>query len=212
MDDLALIQQYASSYGLTMTETMWMFLKQGNWDGIYDNLTPDSEYYCYAYGVTDSLEYLTVVCKKDFRTLAIQKVDCTFDLSVDVGHDLAQTVERFAQRIDDPAEHLFADFHFHRFARRIDVIAEPNPVFARKKDGTDAVVLQVERERLVTAPHVEQFVVLHVGKPRYFYDAVARIDDLARRPFLTMIGNTGDLFFQFAADFVQIDHNVLSLQ
>lgn len=89
MDDLALIQQYASSYGLTMTETMWMFLKQGNWDGIYDNLTPDSEYYCYAYGVTDSLEYLTVVCKKDFRTLAIQKVDCTFDLSVDAGHDSA---------------------------------------------------------------------------------------------------------------------------
>lgn len=118
--------------------------------------------------------------------------------------DIAQPVERAAERIDDPAEHLFTHLHFQRFSRGIDVVAETDLVFARKKDGTDAVVLQIERERLVTAPHVEQFVVLHVGKPRYFYDAVARIDDPARRALAVIFGSAGDLFFQAAAYIVQI--------
>lgn len=89
MSDLALIQQYALSYDLTITEAMWIFLKQGNKSLVFEDLVPDTEYYCYGYGVTDSLDYLTVVCKEYFETNAINRVDCTFSLSAEATHNSA---------------------------------------------------------------------------------------------------------------------------
>lgn len=88
-DDLLFFQQYASSAGMSLSETMWVFLKQGSWTGVFDSLVPDTEYCCYGYGMNEKAEYQTVVYKKEFRTAAVAHSDCSFSISASAGTESA---------------------------------------------------------------------------------------------------------------------------
>lgn len=90
LDDLQFFQQYAASYGMTMAETLWVFLKQGSWSGSFGNLSPQSSYYCYGYGMNEKAEYQTVIYKTEFQTESIPHSDCTFALSASATTNTAQ--------------------------------------------------------------------------------------------------------------------------
>ena len=96
-----------------------------------------------------------------------------FYRAVLLARERAHSVQRLAERIHDPAQKLLAHAHLHRLARGIGKIAVPDFIVARKKNGADAVLFQVERQRTITAFDLEKFVILHVTQTGNSENAVA---------------------------------------
>ena len=75
----------ASSKGLTLTEYMPSVVDNGAIEDVtFSGLDLDTEYYVLIFGVDDNYEASTDLTKVAFKTLAVGKSECTFDIATDV--------------------------------------------------------------------------------------------------------------------------------
>lgn len=148
-EDLAFFQQYATAYGISIEEVMRMYMKQGDWSGVFEDLEADTEYCCYGYGVNENAEYQTLVFMKDFKTEAIPYSDCTFSITPVAGFNYATVnVEpsdeavRYIVGIIDPDSYFLAYGQFNNASMQllVDDIIE-----AMSKDGltTEEIVEKI---------------------------------------------------------------------
>ncbi len=82
--DLSFLTQLAQQYDMTLTQLLAQELKSGNVeDWLYVGLSPNTAYYCYAYGITADAEVTTPVYKTEFTTLPVTAEDCTFEIQAE---------------------------------------------------------------------------------------------------------------------------------
>ncbi|MBQ2143444.1 MAG: hypothetical protein II204_09860 [Alistipes sp.] len=79
------LTEEASSKGLTLTEYMPTVVDNGVVEGAtFSGLSLDTEYYILVFGVDEKYEACTELTKVVFKTLAVEKSDCTFDIATEV--------------------------------------------------------------------------------------------------------------------------------
>lgn len=89
-DDLAWFNQLATDMGITLEEYLATVLTTGVWEDSAEGLTPNTEYYLYAYHLTASGEVVSDFEYKEFKTAAIATSDATFEVSVsDISYNTA---------------------------------------------------------------------------------------------------------------------------
>ena len=75
----------AASKGLTLAEYMPSVVDNGTIEDItFSGLKLDTEYYVLVFGVDEQYEACTELTKMAFKTLAVEKSDCSFDIATDV--------------------------------------------------------------------------------------------------------------------------------
>lgn len=75
----------ASSKGQTLVEYLPSVVDNGKIEDVtFSNLKLDTEYYVLVFGVDDKYEACTELTKVAFKTLAVEKSECTFDIATDV--------------------------------------------------------------------------------------------------------------------------------
>ena len=75
----------ASSKGQTLAEYMPSVVDNGVLEGVtFSGLSLGTEYYVLVFGVNDKYEACTALTKVAFKTLAVEKSDCTFEVATDV--------------------------------------------------------------------------------------------------------------------------------
>lgn len=89
-DDLAWFNQLAEEMGITLEEYLATVLTTGVKEDIAEGLTPNTEYYLYAYHLTESGEVVSDFEYKEFKTAALATSDTTFEVSVsDISYNKA---------------------------------------------------------------------------------------------------------------------------
>lgn len=79
------LTEEASSKGLTLAEYMPTVVDNGVIEGAtFSGLSLDTEYYILVFGVDDKYEACTELTKVAFKTLAVEKSDCTFEVATEV--------------------------------------------------------------------------------------------------------------------------------
>ncbi|MBO5882408.1 MAG: hypothetical protein J6Q21_04110, partial [Alistipes sp.] len=79
------LTEEASSKGLTLAEYMPSIVDNGVIEGAtFSGLSLDTEYYLLVFGVDDKYEACTELTKVEFKTLAVEKQECTFDIATEV--------------------------------------------------------------------------------------------------------------------------------
>ena len=79
------LTEEASSKGLTLAEYMPTVVDNGVIeDATFSGLSLDTEYYLLVFGVDDKYEACTELTKVAFKTLAVEKSDCTFEVATEV--------------------------------------------------------------------------------------------------------------------------------
>ena len=81
-DDLAWFDQVAMSMGIPLEDYLATILTTGVKEDSTDGLTPNTEYYLYAYHLTASGEVVSDFMYKEFKTAALEESDATFEVSV----------------------------------------------------------------------------------------------------------------------------------
>ena len=89
-----------------------------------------------------------------------------------------------AERVDHPAEHAVADRHREDPAGRLDGLALFDGVDVAEHDGTDRLLVEVEREADRAVLELEQLVDGGVGQTGHTGDAVADLGHPADRTCL----------------------------
>src|SRR5665811_914543 len=79
-------------------------------------------------------------------------------LSVPVGDDLAQAVDRLTERVDHPAKEVVADRDGEDLARALDLLAFLDTGEVTQNDDTDLVGLKVERDAQGLVGELQQLV------------------------------------------------------
>ncbi len=82
--DLSYLTQLAQQYNMTLVELLTQELKSGDvsdWE--YQGLSPDTKYYCYAYGITRGAHITSPLYKTEFKTLAVEQEECTFEIAAE---------------------------------------------------------------------------------------------------------------------------------
>ena len=75
----------AASKGLTLAEYMPSVVDNGKIEDVtFSGLKLDTEYYVLVFGVDEQYEACTELTKMAFKTLAVEKSDCSFDIATDV--------------------------------------------------------------------------------------------------------------------------------
>ena len=75
----------ASSKGQTLAEYMPSVVDNGKIEDVtFSSLKLDTEYYVLVFGVDDKYEACTELTKVAFKTLAVEKSECSFDIATDV--------------------------------------------------------------------------------------------------------------------------------
>ena len=75
----------ASAKGLTLAEYMPSVVDNGAIENVtFSGLNFDTEYYVLVFGVDDKCEASTELTKVAFKTLAVEKSDCSFEIATDV--------------------------------------------------------------------------------------------------------------------------------
>ena len=75
----------ASSKGQTLAEYMPSVVDNGKIEDVtFSSLKLDTEYYVLVFGVDDKYEACTELTKVAFKTLAVEKSECTFDIATEV--------------------------------------------------------------------------------------------------------------------------------
>lgn len=88
-DDMEYIRQMAESFGVTTEEYLTNTLNRG--DLLVKNMTgllPGTSYYVYAYGLTAQGERTTDIFKVEFETVAVPKIDISFNVETSVNGPL----------------------------------------------------------------------------------------------------------------------------
>lgn len=89
-DDLAWFDQLAAEMGITLEDYLATFLTTGVKEDSAEGLTPNTEYYLYAYHLTASGEVVSDFEYKEFKTASLATSDATFEVSVsDVSYNKA---------------------------------------------------------------------------------------------------------------------------
>ena len=89
-DDLLWLDQVALGMGITLEDYLATVLTTGIKEDSTDGLTPDTEYYLYAYHLTASGEVVSDLEYMEFKTEPLNQSDATFEVSVsDIGYDEA---------------------------------------------------------------------------------------------------------------------------
>ena len=79
------LTEEASSKGLTLAEYMPSVVDNGAIENVtFSGLNFDTEYYVLVFGVDDKCEASTELTKVAFKTLAVEKSDCTFEVATKV--------------------------------------------------------------------------------------------------------------------------------
>ena len=79
------LTEEASSKGLTLAEYMPTVVDNGVIEGAtFSGLSLDTEYYILVFGVDEKYEACTELTKVAFKTLAVEKSDCTFEIATEV--------------------------------------------------------------------------------------------------------------------------------
>ena len=79
------LTEEASSKGLTLAEYMPTVVDNGVIEGAtFSGLSLDTEYYILVFGVDEKYEACTELTKVAFKTLAVEKCDCTFEVATEV--------------------------------------------------------------------------------------------------------------------------------
>lgn len=79
------LTEEASSKGLTLAEYMPSVVDNGVIEGAtFSGLSLDTEYYILVFGVDEKYEACTELTKVEFKTLAVEKNECTFDIATEV--------------------------------------------------------------------------------------------------------------------------------
>ena len=79
------LTEEASSKGLTLAEYMPSVVDNGAIENVtFSSLNFDTEYYVLVFGVDDKCEASTELTKVAFKTLAVEKSDCTFEVATEV--------------------------------------------------------------------------------------------------------------------------------
>lgn len=105
MDDLALFESWAALDNVSLETVLASELFIGPVEDFADRLSPATEYYLYAYGMTFAGEFTTGIDKLLFKTAAVEQVDVTFDIRIS---ELAPSSFAMAVTASDPK----ADFFF----------------------------------------------------------------------------------------------------
>ena len=89
-DDLAWFNQLATNMGITLEEYLATVLTTGVKEDSAYGLTPNTEYYLYAYHLTASGEVVSDFEYKEFKTAVLATSDATFEVSVsDISYNKA---------------------------------------------------------------------------------------------------------------------------
>ena len=79
------LAEEASSKGMTLAEYIPSVVDNGAIEDVtFSGLTLDTEYYILVFGVDDKYEACTELTKVAFKTLAVEKSECSFDIATDV--------------------------------------------------------------------------------------------------------------------------------
>ena len=79
------LTEEASSKGLTLAEYMPSVVDNGAIENVtFSGLNFDTEYYVLVFGVDEKYEACTELTKVAFKTLAVEKSDCTFEVATEV--------------------------------------------------------------------------------------------------------------------------------
>ena len=90
-DDLLWFKSIAYEEGITLKEYLAKTLLTGTLSDTQGYLTPNSEYYIYAYGLDVNGMPTTAIAKEFFATKAVEKNTRTFDIEVsDIGYSTAK--------------------------------------------------------------------------------------------------------------------------
>lgn len=89
-DDIAMFDQIALGMGISLEDYLATILSTGVKQDSTDGLTPDTEYYLYAYHLNAMGEVGSALEYEEFKTEALDKSDATFEVSVsDIGYNEA---------------------------------------------------------------------------------------------------------------------------
>ena len=89
-DDLAWFDQIALSMGISLEDYLATILTTGVKEDSAEGLSPDTEYYLYAYHLTAEGDVVSDLEYKEFKTAELDKSDATFEVSVsDIGYNEA---------------------------------------------------------------------------------------------------------------------------
>ena len=84
-DDMTYFRNEATRQGLSIEQYLNKILKKGDYEsGFVENLLPGTEYVLYAYGLTPQGNRLTDICYDSTATLTAEKIDISFDISLDI--------------------------------------------------------------------------------------------------------------------------------
>ena len=79
------LTEEASSKGLTLAEYMPTVVDNGVIEGAtFSGLSLDTEYYILVFGVDEKYEACTELTKVAFKTLAVENMECSFDIATEV--------------------------------------------------------------------------------------------------------------------------------
>ena len=79
------LTEEAATKGLTLSEYLPSVVDNGKIeDVVFSGLDLDTEYYVLVFGLNEGFEACTELTKVAFKTLAVEKNDCTFDIATDV--------------------------------------------------------------------------------------------------------------------------------
>ena len=98
-----------------------------------------------------------------------------------LGLDVAEAVDRQAQRVDHAAEELVADRHGQHAAGALDLLALLDVLVVTEDDRADLALVQVQRDAEDAAGELQQLVGHRRGQALDVRDAVTGLDD-DRRP------------------------------
>ena len=105
-----------------------------------------------------------------------------------VGLDLAEAVDRGAERVDDAAEEAVADGHREDLAGTADRLALLDAGEVTEDDDADLADVEVQREAEGAVLELEQLVGHRRGQALDVRDAVAGLGDACRPPPLAASG------------------------
>lgn len=80
--DKAYYEDLSSTYNISISDAVTMSGGYGQKEIVYKDLEPGIEYIAYAYGINDKYELIsTEVNSLNFNTLAVEMIDCHFDIT-----------------------------------------------------------------------------------------------------------------------------------
>ena len=125
-----------------------------------------------------------------------------------LGEDRALAVDRLAERVDDAAEHLFADRHRDDAAGALDRVAFLDRAVLAEQHRADAVLFEVQRDAEHAVRELEHLARHGALAAVHARDAVAERHHRADFGHVDVDGEAADLFANDLGDLVCFDRSL----